>query len=231
MEKTKVLLLFSGGKDSFLSACRLINDGYQVYLVTYDNGCELGINNAAICSNRLIKVFGEENVKFVGIHSIAELFKSFFAPIFNMKPSEVSELYGQLPISQLNCLMCRSSMYIYSIGLCQALGINVIAEGARRDQQFAIEQKEMTDLYCELLKSFGIDLLLPVVDVANDFAAENELLRNGFVPKTFESQCLLGCPVDDNYPINEEAITATTNFFTKEILGKIPVLVKKWEHQ
>lgn len=33
-----VLLMLSGGRDSFLSACRLIEDGWYVHMITYDNG-------------------------------------------------------------------------------------------------------------------------------------------------------------------------------------------------
>ena len=38
-EDKRALLMLSGGRDSFLSACLLIEEGYQVYMVTYDNGC------------------------------------------------------------------------------------------------------------------------------------------------------------------------------------------------
>ena len=34
-----VLLMLSGGRDSFLAACRLIEEGWHVHMITYDNGC------------------------------------------------------------------------------------------------------------------------------------------------------------------------------------------------
>ena len=41
----KALILFSGGKDSMLSTILLIEQGFQVYLVHYDNSFELGSKN------------------------------------------------------------------------------------------------------------------------------------------------------------------------------------------
>ncbi|HOP66044.1 MAG TPA: hypothetical protein PLX66_03425, partial [Bacilli bacterium] len=46
------------------------------------------------------------------------------------------------------------------------------------------------------------------------------------VPKTFESQCLLGCPIDKNHPITAEVIEGTIDFYLKEILPKIPKLIE-----
>ena len=40
-ERKTVLLMLSGGLDSILSMVRLINDGYNVKLINFDNGCTL----------------------------------------------------------------------------------------------------------------------------------------------------------------------------------------------
>ena len=228
-KKEKVLVLFSGGKDSLLSTCRLVENGYEVHLVTYDNGCVLAIENTLNVVSRLINRFGEDNIKYAGTHSIRGLWRHFFLPVFNMKPNEIVENYGQLPISQLNCLMCRSSMYIYSIVLCKLLEIKKLAEGARRSQQFAIELEEMTDLYKTLLKNYNIDLLLPVIDEKDDFSIQNELLMSGLVPNAMEPQCLLGCPIDKSRPIDQEIINAVTSFYNKEIATAIPYLLSEIE--
>ena len=44
METKTVILMLSGGRDSFLAACRLLDDKnqYKIKMVTYDNGCSYG---------------------------------------------------------------------------------------------------------------------------------------------------------------------------------------------
>lgn len=51
----KVLVLYSGGKDSMLSAMLLIEQGYQVFLVHYDNSLEVGSHNIKSGIKRLEK--------------------------------------------------------------------------------------------------------------------------------------------------------------------------------
>jgi len=53
----KVLLFFSGGNDSTLSACKLASAGYYVYLITFDNGCEEGLENIRNRATTLEKIF------------------------------------------------------------------------------------------------------------------------------------------------------------------------------
>ena len=51
----EALILFSGGKDSFLSTLIMLDKGYKVNLVTFDNGCELKSKN-------VLKI--EKNIKY-----------------------------------------------------------------------------------------------------------------------------------------------------------------------
>lgn len=57
------LVLFSGGRDSLLSAILLIEQGYKVKLVHYDNMCTIGCNNAENGYKRLLKKYGKERVE------------------------------------------------------------------------------------------------------------------------------------------------------------------------
>ncbi len=51
----KVLVLYSSGKDSTLSAMLLIKQGYQVFLIYYDNSLEIGNHNVKNDAKRLEK--------------------------------------------------------------------------------------------------------------------------------------------------------------------------------
>ena len=49
-----VLLMLSGGRDSFLAACRLIEEGWHVHMITYDNGCISNIEQAKTVAELII---------------------------------------------------------------------------------------------------------------------------------------------------------------------------------
>jgi len=223
--KKEILVLFSGGRDSFLATCQLIEEGYSVYMVNYDNGCGMGIRNSEDMAKRIIKKYGEEQARFIGTKSIVGFWRTFFQPIFTMTPNEISEQYGQLTISQFHCLTCRTSMYVMSILICKRMGINYIAEGARKDQGFIIELEVMINRYKQLLKEYDIELVLPVYDLNDNWERKNALLIRGFLPKTYESQCFLGVPLTENEQ-REDVIKAVTNFYDKFMINKIATLIK-----
>lgn len=223
-----VLLLLSGGKDSFLSACRLIEDDYKLYLVTYDNGCGFQSENAKHVAERLVKRYGEDNVEFLGVKSIAGTWRRFFPLYFNKKPSETANEFGEMTLSQFNCLTCRTAMYIYTIVLCRRMGVKFIAEGARRDQGFVIELDEMIDRYKALTKRYNIELLLPVHDLSCNWTLKNELLESHFVPKTLEPQCTIGFPLDKPN-LDREVIEGTCNFYDKAMKDKLDGIINMLE--
>ena len=218
-ENKAVLLMLSGGRDSFLSACKLLEQGYYLKLITYDNGCTIQSSRSADCAERIAKKYGSEKVEFLGVHSIASLFREFFIPYFNMPASDVAKKFGEVTISQLNCLICRTSMYIYSIQVCKELNIPTIAEGARKSQGFVVELDGMIQRYKALLEQYGIELLLPVHDLNSDWDRKNELMWRGFIPKTFEAQCLLGFPLDG--PINQNIIEGVHKFYDEAVLPRL----------
>ena len=59
------LMMFSGGLDSFLSTCRMIMDGYNVDMISYDNGAMYNIDNIENEANRIIKAFPTK-ARYVG---------------------------------------------------------------------------------------------------------------------------------------------------------------------
>lgn len=55
-----------------------------------------------------------------------------------LKSNIITKKFGNVSISQFNCLACRLSMYVESIIICKQLGIDFVADGARNSQLFAI---------------------------------------------------------------------------------------------
>lgn len=208
------LVLFSGGKDSLLSAILLIEQGYKVKLVHYDNMCTIGCSNVENGYKRLLKKYGSDKVEYLGIKNISCFFRKFINKIYNMYISEIKENYGDISISQLNCLSCRLSMYIASIIICKKQNIRYVADGARNSQLFSIEQDKMLELFKCLFHKHNIDLLLPVKNLTDDFDEKNQLLLRGFIPKANESQCLLGMPILNN-KVDEKSLESCVQIYNK----------------
>lgn len=213
------LVLFSGGKDSFLSTIYLIEQGYKVCLVHFDNGQTIGINNIKYGYERLIKKYGKDKVEYIGSRNIGGFFRKFIINIYNMHIEELRNKYGNITISQLNCLSCRLSMYIAAIIICKQKEIEYVADGARKSQLFAIEQDEMLRLFEDLFKKYGIKLLFPVKDLIDDFEEKNEFILRGFVPKVNESQCLIGMPLQSS-KIDKISLNTCIKIY-KELYEKI----------
>ena len=232
MDKS-VLLMLSGGRDSFLAACRLLEDPEKyekVYMVTYDNGCMCGVDRVKTVADRIIARYGEDRAEYLGVFSTAGIAREFFHPYFNMKPAEQQKRFQGMTPSQFHCLVCRTAMYIHSIWLCKIKEIPYIAEGGRKSQQFVIEQEGMAkEHYKNLVKSQGLELLMPVYDLGKDWTPEkdfsadwvrdNELLMRGYRSKCDEAKCFIGVPI--NGSIDSSVIEGTLAYYTEVMLPRI----------
>ena len=189
--------MYSGGLDSFLSCVRLVNQGYKVYLIHFDNGSCIGTENIQIGAQRL-KYKYKDKVEFLGIASTAAEFVYYreLTNIENLNAEELYNKYGKISMSQYRCLLCRMAMYTYSVALARKMNIKYIAEGARKSQLFAIEQKELLDEFRKFCNKYDIELLTPVFELTDDYQKENELLLYDFLPIANEGKCLLGYPMD-----------------------------------
>lgn len=211
--KKEVILMYSGGLDSFLSCVRLVNQGYKVYLLHFDNGSTIGTENIQIGAERLQKMY-KDKVEFLGIASTAARFIYYreHANIENLNALELYKKYGKISISQYRCLLCRMAMYTYAISLAKKMDIKYIAEGARESQLFAIEQQELINEFKNLCNKYEIELLTPVIDLNDDYQKENELLDNRFLPIANEGKCLLGYQMDRE--LTKEEIEDIKKFYT-----------------
>lgn len=217
--------MYSGGLDSILSMAKLIHSGYKVLLVHFDNGCAVSNGAEVLRARQLEQHFGIDTVEYIGKISTLVRFRDNELEIANMTLSQIKEMYGECTISQIRCLNCRSAMYYEAIRYCLENNISYIAEGARKSQLFSIEQPQMIEAYKNLLKEFGIELLLPVYDLDNDIEREENLLFYNILPTPGEDWCILGMPLTE--PVSEEITDAIKNIFEKNIEPKYVKQLKK----
>lgn len=194
-KKQEVLLMLSGGRDSFLSACRLISKDYKVRMITYDNGHMSKSELARETADRIIDRFGEDAAEFAGIYMIAQSIRPLMDKLLYSDLVTLCKDYPHLLVYQMNCLACHTAMYCHSIAYCVANEIHNIAEGAREKQCFFVELPEMKERYEKLCADYEINLHMPVYKLESDDERKRELADWGFLPKSFEPQCWLGCPM------------------------------------
>ena len=209
------LLMLSGGRDSFLAACRLFARGYRVHLCVFDNGCISSLNNVDNVVERLRQRFGDDFVLSYTVTPIASEVNTLRDPVVQTELVELTSKYPNLLLSQVNCLACHTSMYLHAIAQCLTCNISTIAEGAREQQRFFVELPPMHDRYQKLCKKYGIELLTPVYDLDSDMERKVELSQWGFTPKSYEPQCWVGLPLLND--LSSAQIESLENYYDREI--------------
>lgn len=224
----EALILFSGGKDSFLSTLKILDQGYKVNLVTFDNGLELNSKNVLVGAKKIQKKYGPDKVKILGIKKIDAIFREFICAFYNYDIEYIKKEFGQITISQFNCLACRLSMYVLAILISKKNKINLVVDGARKSQLFVIEQNKMINLFKNLFKKYDLEIIYPLLEEEDDFTIKNQILAHGFVSKMNECQCLLGMPVKEK-SINDAIIEGVIAAYQKELYPKIDKLLKDYK--
>lgn len=224
-QSKEALVLFSGGKDSFLTTCLMIEDGMCVNMVTFENGAGLASHNASNGAERIIRRYGEERARFLGVYSTSGIWRELLLPFLNLKPSETLAQFGELSASQLNCLTCRSAMYVVTIMIANEKGIGIVGDGARTSQGFVIEYPCMISRFQNLFSERTIKLVFPVLELESDWRLKNLMMSRGFVPKTIEPQCLLGAPLPDGNHPDEGIQQAVAKYYDRVVLPRIRAII------
>lgn len=224
-EKTEkaVLLLYSGGRDSTLSAIRLANSGYNVHFIHFNNGYMRDTDKPYTTYEKLF--WGKKgyffNYEYHDIY-IFSLFNNFYLEwIYQSKNLAIDENLK----SEMRCLFCRLAMYIEIIKIAKMKGIKYIADGARNSQIFMIEQDEMITRFQELANSYGIELLCPVIKIPDDSIVKQELIDLGYSAKTWESKCLLGKPAMNK---SQKDIEYILDYYDNYLKPKLKRLIRPY---
>ena len=225
----EALILFSGGKDSFLSTLMMLDQGYKVNLVTFDNGHELNIKNVLVGAKKIQKKYGSDKVKIIGIKKIDAIFREFICSFYNYDIEYIQKEFGNITISQFHCLSCRLAMYVLGIIICLQKNIHCVVDGARESQLFAIEQEKMIKQFQQLFQKYDLEIVFPLLYEKDDYSIKNQILAHGFVPKMNEGQCLLGMPILQ-HSMNDSIIEGCFNVYQKELYPKIEKIIERYKN-
>ncbi len=232
MRDRNILLLYSGGRDSTLAALKLLEEGFKVKAITFVAPYIVGEKNICTTINRIKSSYNRSFV-FLGFMDISGVMREYIKHYYNLTPKLIEEEFGELSPSQVNCLSCRMAMYTMAIILARQMKIKRIAEGARYSQGFVVQLPEFFNVLNEILNTYGLELVLPVYNIEDDQLLKSYLLMRGFIPKSYEMQCLLGIPLPktrcsntDRCPPPEE-VEAALRYLKKIITPKLKIIVSQ----
>jgi len=177
----KVLVLFSGGRDSSAAAVCCLREGYRTHLVTFDNGAERGLDNSRRKADLIKKRFGKMcSWKLMSSRVL------FHAVAVKNLEDDVKK-YGNLL-----CCGCKLAMLSEAIIYCRKNNINRIADGFEKGQTYYPEQ---TPAYMDAADAFagkfGITYSHPVYRLSARKIKEIAV-KAGISAAPLQAECLFG---------------------------------------
>lgn len=213
-----VLLMFSGGKDSFLTACKLVEDGYNVKLIMFNSGCIAGEENALVTAQRLVDRY-KEHVEVIGIRTSMSTRTRIDKYWKEMSINELNKYYPAVTGIQAQCFFCQTSMWIEAIGYCVAKDIKYIACGYKNSDNFCTGSEDYLDMLANICANYNIEIKTPLWTFEDIKYGVNirdeEIAERRFVPSVLEPQCAIGLPAKQR--ISGDEMTQLTRYFDEYI--------------
>ena len=174
-------ILFSGGLDSSLAVCKMIEKGYRTELLHFDQGALISNNLVSIRYNELKKVYSD-CIKGITSFNVSGLFRR----IALVSLEEDIKKYNV----SLVCVGCKLAMHIQSIIFCEKNKIQYMADGSTERQKRYGEQREVTiDFLKGLYSEHGITYENPVYDLEKK-EIKYGLFDRGMTIQPLEDTCL-----------------------------------------
>lgn len=174
-------ILFSGGLDSSLAVCKMIETGYRVELLHFDQGALISNNLVSIRYNELEKVYSN-CIKGINHFNISGLFR-------RIALVSLEEDIKKYNIS-LICVGCKLAMYVQSIIFCKKNEIQCMADGSTERQSRYGEQREVSlDFVKNLYNEYGILYKNPVYTLEKK-EIKYGLFDRGMTIQPLEDTCL-----------------------------------------
>lgn len=221
-QRTPVLILFSGGKDSFIAACREIQDGKKARLISFNNSAVIGEKNLLHGTARLENRYGPDAVSYEGCYNTGAVIQTLTDAWADSDWNTLGRAYGPLTNGQAVCLHRQTAMWVAAIAYADAHSIPEIACGYRKSDVFCTGQADYIDRIRSLAMEHGLVLSLPVWDDSawtgspGGIGRDYEMARHGFRPAVYEPKCMLGRPVR---PMTEAQRKTMASYFDNILLG------------
>lgn len=214
------LVLFSGGKDSFITTCRLVMRGCKVSLISYNSAGEIGEEHLRFGANRLIKRYGIDKVNYIGSYGTYPIISTLNDNWTYFSYKELGEKYPNLTNCQVQCLHCQTAMWIASIAYCLAKNIEYIASGYKKIDVFCTGSTEYIEKIKSVAQEYNINIELPVWDSLDEgIKRDMEMENHRFLSSVLEPKCLIGRKPKNGLSIEEHS--DMLKYFDDEVYPKM----------
>lgn len=196
MGQDSCVLMFSGGRDSTLAAVRLHNSGHAPILVTITSDHLTGIG----------AVF----------QRLAELKKQLPLDTRWLTVVQPTELKTDTSFYEQTCLSCHHAYVVVAAAIALSRNAKCLAFGYAGYQNGWPEQTPLAvERLAAVMKSLGIELLLPVYDLASRLETTEELRRYGLATESLEQKCSRQI---SNVVLSEDRLRSQIDKWEKAIL-------------
>lgn len=185
-----VLLLYSGGKDSMYSACYFLSKGRTVHLISFNNGALQAEEHLLHGYDRLHRLWGD-NVVWEGVYGTAAMVKRLHLDLYTIPLEDIAREYPTLTLTQLQCSICQTCMWLAAVSFAIAKGISNISCGYKCSDTFVTGNRDYVQFLTDFCKRYGIEAVTPVWD-----KTACNLMDYHMAPQVLEPQCMLGLPAD-----------------------------------
>lgn len=227
--RSRILVMFSGGKDSFVTACRLVADGDYVGLISFNNGSVMAEQNFAHGAARLVNRFGEDRIHFEGVYNTAAILMSLKKWYVDQTHETLVAHVPDVSPTQMTCFHCQTAMWIAAIAYAKSKDFDIICTGYRDTDEFCTGTEAYLDLVRNLADSQDILIDVPVwhhesSTMSWNVARDTEMSRRRFIPSVYEPKCILGMP---SAPLTRAAQSSLMQYYENILSGLVKEEIEK----
>lgn len=183
-DTTPQLVMYSGGRDSTLTAGVLMLQHIPVYLFSANSGCSLHREPLQLGVEALRKRFGD----LVVAHKVEDISGTF-------REIALKNIETDIPKYRKNLILLgeKFAIHVHAIDLCKRLGMTVVNDGVNKYQSDYPEQRLVAvEFLRDFMSSYGIDYRSPIYDYGGKLEVKYRLLQLGLSTKSLEGITIFG---------------------------------------
>lgn len=182
--ETPQVVMFSGGRDSTLTACHLMLQGIPVFLFTANSGCSLHRGPYQLSVDALRKRFGD----LVVGHTVEDISGTFRAIALVNIEADILKFKKNLVL-----LGEKLAIHVHSIDLCKRRGFTVVNDGVvAYEKEYPEQRPGAMEFLSDFMTSYGLEYRSPLYGYSSKLEVKSRLLQLGLSPKSNEGVTIFG---------------------------------------